>query len=421
MQACELDFPGPVELNPLRYRDAPTPTPGVGEILIRVSVCGVCRTDLHVVEGELPSRRSPVVPGHQVVGVIEQQGMGADRYQLGARVGVPWLHRTCGRCEYCRSGKENLCENADFTGYTVDGGYASFIVAPQDFVYPIPEAFTDEQAAPLLCAGIIGFRSLRHCDLHPGGRLGLFGFGAAAHVTIQVARHWGIEVFAFTRDERHRSLARDLGATWVGGASAEPPVKLNAAILFAPAGDLVIPALKALKKGGVLVLGGIHMTEIPPLPYELLYHERVVRSIANNTRQDGHDFFRVAAEIPVQTQVQVFSLGEANTALNALKHDGVRGAAVVQVGSLCARFVPCPFPAANSSPPAPRLRCCRRRRRAGPTLSSSSPTISAATTWAAWARPISRLPTSTRWRPPARGSSTGTRTRRSALRPVRAF
>ncbi|HTM49925.1 MAG TPA: zinc-dependent alcohol dehydrogenase family protein [Bryobacteraceae bacterium] len=333
MQACELDFPGPVELNPLRYRDAPTPVPGPGEILIRVSVCGVCRTDLHVVEGELPSRRSPVVPGHQVVGVIEQQGMGANRYELGARVGVPWLHRTCGRCEYCRSGKENLCENADFTGYTVDGGYASFIVAPQDFVYPIPEAFADEQAAPLLCAGIIGFRCLRHCDLHPGGRLGLFGFGAAAHVTIQVARHWGIEVFAFTRDERHRSLARELGATWVGGASAEPPVRLNAAILFAPAGELVIPALKSLKKGGVLVLGGIHMTQIPPLPYELLYHERVVRSIANNTRQDGHDFFRVAAEIPVQTQVQVFSLGEANTALNALKHDGVRGAAVVQVGA----------------------------------------------------------------------------------------
>ncbi|MCU1273490.1 MAG: zinc-binding alcohol dehydrogenase family protein [Bryobacterales bacterium] len=331
MQACELDSPGPVELNPLHCRDAPTPTPGPGEILIRVSVCGVCRTDLHVVEGELPSRRSPVVPGHQVVGTIEQQGEGSNRYPLGARVGVPWLHRTDGRCEYCRSGKENLCENAEFTGYTVDGGYAAFMVAPQDFVYPIPDEFTDEQAAPLLCAGIIGFRCLRHCELHPGGRLGLYGFGAAAHVAIQVARHWGIEVYAFTRNERHRSLARELGATWVGEATAEPPAKLNAAIIFAPAGELVPAALKSLKKSGVLVLGGIHMTAIPQLPYDLLYYERVIRSVANNTRQDGHDFFRVAAEIPVRTQVQVFSLADANVALNALKHDAIRGAAVVRV------------------------------------------------------------------------------------------
>jgi propanol-preferring alcohol dehydrogenase len=331
MQACALDFPGPVELNPLRCRDAPTPVPGPREILIRVNVCGVCRTDLHVVEGELPSRRSPVVPGHQVVGTIEQQGDGSNRYPLGLRVGVPWLHRTDGRCEYCRSGKENLCDNAEFTGYTVDGGYAAFMVAPQDFVYPIPDAFTDEQAAPLLCAGIIGFRCLRHCELHPGSRLGLYGFGAAAHVAIQVARHWGIEVYAFTRDERRRSLARELGATWVGDATAAPPAKLNAAIIFAPAGELAPVALKSLKKGGVLVLGGIHMTPIPQLSYQLLYHERVIRSVANNTRQDGHDFFRVAAEIPVKTQVQVFSLAEANAALNALKHDAIRGAAVVRV------------------------------------------------------------------------------------------
>jgi propanol-preferring alcohol dehydrogenase len=333
MQACALDSPGPVELNPLQCREAPKPSPGPGEILIRVSVCGVCRTDLHVVEGELPPRRSPVVPGHQAIGNIEEQGEGSNRYPLGARVGVPWLHRTDGRCEYCRSGKENLCENAEFTGYTVDGGYAAYMVAPQDFVYPIPDVFSDEQAAPLLCAGIIGFRCLRHCELHPGGRLGLYGFGAAAHVAIQVARHWGVEVYAFTRNERHRSLARELGATWVGGADAEPPGKLNAAILFAPAGELVPAALKSLKRGGVLVLGGIHMTPIPQLSYDLLYHERVIRSIANNTRQDGHDFFRVAAEIPVRTQVQIFSLEEANDALNALKNDAVRGAAVVRVAS----------------------------------------------------------------------------------------
>jgi alcohol dehydrogenase, propanol-preferring len=331
MQACVLNSPAPVESNPLQCGDQPKPAPGPGEVLIRVSVCGVCRTDLHVVEGELPPKKSPVIPGHQAVGIIEQNGSGADRYPHGARVGVPWLRRTDGRCEYCRSGKENLCEHPEFTGYTADGGYAEYIVAPQDFVYPIPDEFADQQAAPLLCAGIIGFRCLRHCDLQPGGRLGLYGFGAAAHVAIQVARHWGVEVYALTRDERHQQLARELGAVWVGGAAEEPPAKLNAAIIFAPAGELVPPALKALKKGGVLVLGGIHMSPIPQIPYELLYGERVIRSIANNTRRDGHDFFRVAAEIPVHTQVQVFPLGEANQALNALKHDVIRGAAVLQV------------------------------------------------------------------------------------------
>jgi propanol-preferring alcohol dehydrogenase len=331
MQACALHAPAAVESNPLRCMDRPKPVPGKGEVLIKVSVCAVCRTDLHVVEGELPARKSPVTPGHQAVGTIEQSGPGAGQYPLGARVGVPWLYRTDGRCEYCRSGKENLCERPEFTGYTVDGGYADYMVAPEDFVYPIPDQFSDEQAAPLLCAGIIGFRCLRHCEVQPGGRLGLYGFGAAAHVAIQVARHWGMEVYAFTRDARHQNLARELGAVWVGGGSSEPPVKLNAAIIFAPAGELVPPALKALKKGGVLVLGGIHMSPIPQLPYQLLYGERVIRSIANNTRQDGHDFFRVAAEIPVQTQVRVFPMSEANAALNALKHDAIRGAAVLRM------------------------------------------------------------------------------------------
>ena len=331
MRAYVLHAPADVESSPLQCLDRPTPEPGNGEVLIRVSVCAVCRTDLHVVEGELPPRKSPVTPGHQAVGTIEQSGPGAHRYPLGARVGVAWLHRTDGRCEYCRSGKENLCEHPDFTGYTVDGGYAEYIVAPEDFVYPIPDQFTDRQAAPLLCAGIIGFRCLCHCELQPGGRLGLFGFGAAAHIAIQIARHWGMEVYAFTRGERHQDLARELGAVWAGGGTVEAPAKLNAAIIFAPAGELVPAALKSLKKGGVLVLGGIHMSPIPQLPYELLYGERVIRSIANNTRQDGHDFFRVAAEIPVKTQVQVFPLDEANTALNALKHDAIRGAAVLQV------------------------------------------------------------------------------------------
>src|SRR5258708_567314 len=327
MQACALDSPGPVELNPLQCREAPKPAPGPGEILIRVRVCGVCRTDLHVVEGELASRRSPVTPGHQAVGIIEQSGSGAQRYPLGARVGVPWLYRTDGRCEYCRSGKENLCDHPEFTGYTVDGGYAEYIVAPEGFVYPIPDQFSDQQAAPLLCAGIIGFRCLRSCELETGGRLGLYGFGAAAHVAIQVARHWGLEVYVFTRNARHRNLARELGAAWVGGAADKPPAKLNAAIIFAPAGELVPAALKSLKKSGVLMLGGIHMTPIPQLPYELLYHERVIRSVTNNTRQDGQDFLEVAAEIPVRTQVQIFPLQEANAALNALKNDAIRGAA----------------------------------------------------------------------------------------------
>lgn len=331
MQACELKKPGAVESNPLRCGEAPKPSAGPGEILIRVAVCGVCRTDLHVTEGELPPKRSPVTPGHQAVGKIEEKGPGADRYALGARVGVPWLYRTDGRCEYCRSGKENLCDNPEFTGYTVNGGYAEYIVAPEDFVYPIPDEFTDAQAAPLLCAGIIGFRCLRQCELHPGSKLGLYGFGAAAHVAIQVARHWGVEVYVATRDKKHQDLARELGAVWVGGGTDAPPAKLNAAIIFAPAGELAPPALKALKKGGILVLGGIHMSPIPQLPYELLYGERVIRSVTNNTRQDGHDFFRVAAEIPVHTQVEIFPLSEANQALNALKHDAIRGAAVLQI------------------------------------------------------------------------------------------
>jgi len=333
MRACILHAPGPVESNPLRMEQIPKPEPAAGEVLVRVTTCGVCRTDLHVVEGELAPRKSPIVPGHQAVGTIERCGVGADRYRLGARVGVPWLHRTDGRCEYCRSEKENLCENADYTGYTVNGGYAEYIVAPADFVYPIPRQFSDEQAAPLLCAGIIGFRCLRKCELPPGGRLGIYGFGAAAHVAIQVARHWGLEVYAFTRNERHQKLARELGAAWVGGAGDEPPAKLNAAIMFAPAGELVPMVLKALKKAGVLVLGGIHMSPIPSLSYDLLYHERVIRSVANNTRQDGHDFLEVAAEIPIQTQTQVFPLAEANAALNALKNDAIRGAAVLRIAA----------------------------------------------------------------------------------------
>jgi len=246
-------------------------------------------------------------------------------------VGIAWLHRTDGVCEYCRSGAENLCDNPAFTGYTVDGGYAEHIVAPEDFVYSLPDAFPDEQAAPLLCAGIIGFRSLRLSGVKPGGRLGFYGFGAAAHVAIQVARHWNVEVYASTRDVRHQRLALELGAKWAGDTFAELPVKLDAAIVFAPAGEIIPAALKALRKGGSLVLGGIHMSPIPSFDYGLLYQERVIRSVANNTRQDGGDFLRIAAEIPIRTHVQLFPLREANRALNALKNDAIPGAAVLKI------------------------------------------------------------------------------------------
>ena len=332
MKACVLRGPAAIETNPLEYAEVATPQPKAGEVLVRVRACGVCRTDLHVIEGQLPPRKSPLIPGHQVVGVIEKRGEGAQRFAAGARIGIAWLHRTDGTCEYCRAGVENLCDNPMFTGYTVDGGYAEFIVAPEDFTYAIPEGFPDEQAAPLLCAGIIGFRSLRLSGVKRGSRLGFYGFGAAGHVAIQVARHWGVEVFASTRDARHQKLAMELGAAWAGGTFDEPPKKLDAAIVFAPAGEIVPAALKALKKGGSLILGGIHMSAIPSFSYDLLYQERVIRSVATNTRKDGQDFLRVAAEIPIRTRVQVFPLDEANRALNALKNDAIPGAAVLRIG-----------------------------------------------------------------------------------------
>jgi propanol-preferring alcohol dehydrogenase len=331
MKALLLDKPAPVESNPLALRDVPAPVPDEHEVLVRVAACGICRTDLHVVEGELPPRKSPVIPGHQIVGVIESSGARAKKFTAGTRVGIPWLHQTCGTCFYCRSGRENLCDAPQFTGYSADGGFAEYTVAHQDFVYPLPPGFGDLQAAPLLCAGIIGYRCLRVSGLESGGNLGIYGFGAAGHVCIQVARHWGASVFVCTREEKHRRLALELGAAWAGGAMDEPPQKLDASIIFAPAGELVPPALQALRKGGTLVLGGIHMSPIPSFPYPLIYQERSIRSVANNTRSDGHEFMRLAAEIPVRTETQTFPLEAANQALNALKHDGIRGAAVLQV------------------------------------------------------------------------------------------
>ena len=334
MKACLLTHNAPIEQHPLELTEVETPEPAPHQVLIQVSTCGVCRTDLHVIEGELPVRRLPVIPGHQVIGRVANVGSQVTQWQMGERVGVAWLHETCGQCEFCRAGKENLCEAATFTGHLVNGGYAEYLVAPAAFVYAIPPVFSDVEAAPLLCAGIIGFRSLRLAGFagpSPGKRLGLYGFGNAAHIATQVARHWGIEVYAFTRDERHQVLARELGAVWAGGGNDPPPAKLDGSIIFAPAGELVPPALQALKKGGTLALGGIHMSEIPPLDYQWLYHERVIRSVANNTREDGEGFLRVAAEIPLKPQVELFRLAETNRALHALKHDAIRGAAVIQI------------------------------------------------------------------------------------------
>ena len=291
---------------------------------------------MHVVEGDLPERSAQVIPGHQAVGEVAALGQNVSELSTGNRVGIAWLRRTCGECRFCRSQRENLCERAEFNGWTANGGFAEYMVAPAAFVYRLPDDFDDLQAAPLLCAGIIGYRSLRLTGIDNkrwnGARLGLYGFGAAGHVVIQVARARGAEVYVCTRDrERHQRLASELGAAWVGDTADAPPVKLHASIVFAPAGELIPPALKALDRGGVLVLGGIHMSPIPSFDYSLVYHERVIRSVANNTRDDGREFLEEAAQIPVRTHVQKFALEDVNEALIALQHDAIKGAAVLTV------------------------------------------------------------------------------------------
>jgi propanol-preferring alcohol dehydrogenase len=335
MNAWVLTRTARVEEKPLTREQVPKPVPRAGELLIRVRACGICRTDLHVVEGELPVRRSRLIPGHQIVGQVEAMGADVGGFENGERVGVAWLHRTCSKCRFCLAARENLCVNAEFTGWTRDGGYAEYVTAPADFVYHLPDGFDDLQAAPLLCAGIIGYRSLRMTNIKEwsGANLGLYGFGAAGHVCIQVARSRGANVYVATRDrERHQSLAEELGAVWVGDTFDRPPVKLDAAIVFAPAGEIVPAALAALEKGGTLVLGGIHMSPIPEFKYELLYGERVIRSVANNTREDGREFLSEAARIQIKTSVQAFPFTQANEALIALKADALRGAGVLVTG-----------------------------------------------------------------------------------------
>lgn len=329
-----LSMTGPVESKPLRLADIPIPEISANEVRIKVTACGICRTDLHVVEGDLAERQMPIIPGHQVVGVIENIGSAVTGFSIGERVGVAWLHSTCGRCRFCVTGRENLCDNPEFTGWTRNGGFAEYIAAPFNFVYRIPDGFSDIQAAPLLCAGIIGYRALTKTGIREwtGSRLGIYGFGAAGHVCLQLARHWGADVYVATRDrERHQALARELGAVWVGDTFDKTPQELDAAIIFAPAGELVPTALESLDNGGTVVLGGIHMSPIPDLDYSLLYGERVVRSVANNTRGDGYAFLEEAASIPIKTAVRTFDLGEANDALIALKNDAIRGAGVIVI------------------------------------------------------------------------------------------
>jgi propanol-preferring alcohol dehydrogenase len=322
-----LDVPG----EPLRVAEVASPEPGEGQVLLRVHCCAVCRTDLHVVDGELPDPRLPLIPGHQIVGTVERIGEHTDGFTVGERVGVPWLGWTDGECRYCLSGRENLCENARFTGYQIDGGYAEYALADGRFCFSIPESYPDLQAAPLLCAGLIGHRSLRFAG--DAERLGLYGFGASAHIVAQVAAHEDRRVFAFTRpgDEEAKEFARELGAEWAGSSEEAPPEELDAAIIFAPVGALVPAALRVVARGGTVVCAGIHMSDIPSFSYDLLWEERSVRSVANLTRQDGLDFLALAPEVPVRTEVMPFPLEAANEALEALRGGRVRGAAVLVV------------------------------------------------------------------------------------------
>jgi propanol-preferring alcohol dehydrogenase len=333
MKAMAVYSPAAIETEPLRAIELPDPEPGPREILVRIKTCGVCRTDLHIAEGDLPPRHPRIVPGHEIVGAVARCGPGCTRFAPGARVGVAWLRETCGQCTYCRRGRENLCTSARFTGYDHDGGYAEFVVVREDFAYARPDALGDEAAAPLLCAGIIGFRAIKRAEIRPEATVGLYGFGGSAHIAIQVLKHWRCRVFVMSRGGRHQQLAEELGADWIGPAAAPPPRKLDAAILFAPAGNLVAPALEALDRGGILAVAGIYLSPIPALDYERhLFYERELRSVTANTRADGEEFLKIAGEIPVRTHTLGMKLAEANRALYMLKHDELKGAAVLHIG-----------------------------------------------------------------------------------------
>jgi propanol-preferring alcohol dehydrogenase len=332
MRAWVVHEPGPVDGAPLTLVDRPEPVPGPNEVRVRVTVCGVCRTDLHLAEGDLAPHGPDVVPGHEIVGIVDALGAGASRFEVGARVGIAWLRQTCGSCRFCQRGAENLCLEPRFTGWDADGGYADLAVADERFAYRVPEAFSDEEAAPLLCAGIIGFRALRRAELPPGGRLGIYGFGGSAHLAAQVALAAGATVHVMTRSAEARELALRLGVASAGDTYDEPPEPLDSAIVFAPAGEIVPVALEALDRGGTLALAGIHLTDIPPLRYtEHLFQERQVRSVTANTRQDGEDFLALAARIRIRVETVPYLLEDADRALRDLRHDRVTGAAVLRV------------------------------------------------------------------------------------------
>ena len=331
MRAQVLHAAGPVDAAPLHLEDRPPPEPGPGVARVRVHACGCCRTDLHVVTGDLDLPVLPIVPGHQVVGDVDALGPGCTRLHVGQRVGVAWLHHTCGVCEYCRRGEENLCESARFTGWTADGGYADLVTVPEDFAVQLPDRLDDLEAAPLLCAGVIGYRALRRAEVQPGERVALLGFGASAHLVLQVLAYWGCETVVLTRGEEHRQLARDLGATWVGRAAELPPVPCDRAVVFAPAGELVPVALQVVRPGGTVSLAGIHMSDLPSFPYSLLWRERTLRSVANMTRRDAEEFMALAADADVRAEVVTYPLEEAGAALAAIAGDAVRGAAVLAV------------------------------------------------------------------------------------------
>ncbi|HYB53660.1 MAG TPA: zinc-dependent alcohol dehydrogenase family protein [Thermoanaerobaculia bacterium] len=341
MKAQRLDVPAPAERMPLRSVDLPAPRPGPGEVSIAVEACGVCRTDLHVLEGEVAARL-PIVPGHQASGRVVEIGEGVTGFAAGDAVGVGWMASTCRQCAFCLSGRENLCALATFTGRDRDGGYADLLTARAEWIYRLPHGLSALESAPLLCAGIIGYRSLRVSGIQPGGRLGLFGFGASAHLAIQVARHWGCAVYAFTREAVHRDLALRMGAAWSGDTFEDPGIALDAAVTFAPAGEVVVAALERLERGATVAVNAIHMSPIPSFGYEMLYGERAVRSVTNSTRRDAEEFLELAARIPVRAETEAFPLGDAGQALLRVKRGEVRGAAVLEIGAFTGRKLPPP-------------------------------------------------------------------------------
>ncbi|MFP4107268.1 MAG: zinc-dependent alcohol dehydrogenase family protein [Phycisphaerae bacterium] len=330
MKAMVLNEIAPVEESPLELSDVPAPEPEEGQVRVRVGVCAVCRTDLHVIEGDLERKKMPVIPGHQVVGVVDKLGDGCRRFKEGDRIGVAWLRETCGECQFCTTGRENLCRQQRFTGYHADGGYAEYAVVPEEYAYRIPDAFDDVAAAPLLCAGIVGYRAFKRSNPRDGGTLAIYGFGSSAHVIMQIATHHGMKVYVVSRGEEHRKLAEEMGAVWTGENAEDMPVKVDSAIIFAPVGHLVPPALKQLEKGGTLSLAGIHMTPIPEMDYkETVFYERDIHSVTANTREDGEQLLAEAAEIPVKPRTTTYPLKQANQALQDLKNDKLNGTAVL--------------------------------------------------------------------------------------------